>query len=229
VTATVVLAGEQRLRLVAPLAGMTCVLGIALTSLITAVAYSGRDDQAYSPINHWVSELGEVGVSQLAGLFNVGLMVGGVGFVVFMLGLLSARRSRLAWLYVPIGVLTGVAGFLVGVFPMNHVEQHGVAALGFFSLGWVPVALASIDFYRRPAARFPRWLSIIAALTVAAFVGFLAVLGFLLGSDGLAAPAVRPSFWIVPTLEWAVLISMLVWVFATSVTWWRMDRADAGD
>jgi hypothetical protein len=31
---------------------------------------------------------------------------------------------------------------------------------------------------------------------------------------------------IVPALEWAVLIGILLWVFATSLSWWRAERAD---
>ena len=54
------------------------------TSVVTALAYTGSKGQPYSPLNHWVSELGEVGVSELASVFNVGLIIGGLCFAVFM-------------------------------------------------------------------------------------------------------------------------------------------------
>ena len=88
-------------------------------------------------------------------------------------------------------------------------------------LGWIVVGLASIDFLRDQDPRFPWWLAIIGALTVAAFLGFLVVLFPLLSGDGLAAPDVRPDIWIVPILEWAVLIGILSWVFLTGWTWLR--------
>ena len=213
------------MRLVGAVAGIFGSLVIALGSIVTALAYTGTKGEPYSPLTHWVSELGQVGVSALASVFNVALIVGGVCFAVFITALGVARRTRLAWLYVPIGIAAGIAGSFVGIYPMNYLDQHGIAALTFFNLGWICVGLASWDFMRRREARFPRWLAVVGALTVAAFIGFLAVLLPLLGGEGLGAPDVRPqTFWIVPTLEWAVVIGILVWTFATSVTWWRAER-----
>jgi hypothetical membrane protein len=207
------------------LAGIIGSATIALASLITAIAYSGSNGEAYSPLNHWVSELGEMGVSQLALLFNFALIVGGALFVVFMVALAATRDGLLRYSYGAFGVVAGIGGLFVGVFPMNNLDLHGIAALTFFNLGWLAVGLASIDFLRQPDRRFPRWLVIIGGLTVAAFVAFLAVLLPLLSGDGLAAPDVRPDVWIVPILEWAVLIGILAWVFATGWTWLRAARA----
>lgn len=210
-----------RLALIGPLAGLVGSVVIVVASIVAALAYSGTNGQAYSPLNHWFSELGQVGVSQLAGVFNIGLIAGGILFAVFMVALGTARRTPLAWLAAAIGVVAGIAGMFVGIYPMNQLDLHGIAALTFFTLGWIAVGIASLDFVRRRDARFPRWLALIGALTVAAFAGFLAVLFPLLGGDGLAAPEVRPEIWIVPILEWAVIIGILVWTFATSLTWWR--------
>ena len=50
-------------------------------------------------------------------------------------------------------------------------------------------------------------------------------LTLVLGGEGLAAPDIRPQpIWIVPTLEWAVVIGILAWTFASSFTWWRAER-----
>jgi hypothetical membrane protein len=195
-----------------------------IATVVTAIAYRGSEGQTYWPLNHWVSELGQLGVSELAQVFNVGLMVIGVCFAIFMAGLAWERGGALAWIYGPLGVAAGIAGTFVGVFPMNFLDQHGIAALTFFNLGWVCVALASIDFWRRPEGRFPRWLAWIGAFTVASFIGFLIVLFPLLSGDGLAAPENRPTFWIVPTLEWALITGILAWTFATSWTWLRGVR-----
>jgi hypothetical membrane protein len=206
------------------IAGIVGASVIALASLVTAIAYTGSKGEAYSPLNHWVSELGQVGVSQLSLVFNLALIVGGGLFVVFMIALAAVRSGMLRYFYGAVGVVAGIGGLFVGVFPMNNLDLHGIAALTFFNLGWIAVGLASIDFVRARDTRFPHWLAVIGGLTVVAFVGFLAVLLPLLGGEGLAAPEVRPDFWIVPTLEWAVLIGILAWVFATGVTWWSADR-----
>jgi hypothetical membrane protein len=203
------------------LAGMAGALTIGGAAFIAAIVYRGTHGQAYSPLNHWVSELGQTGVSELAIVFNFGLVVGGILFAMFMIGLAGARTGLLRLLYGALGVVAGIAGAFVGIFPMNNLDAHGKAALTFFILGWVVVGLASIDFLRDRDPRFPWWLAIIGALTVAAFLGFLVVLYPLLSGDGLAAPDVRPNVWIVPILEWAVLIGILAWVFLTGLTWWR--------
>ena len=95
-----------------------------VASVAAALVYSGTSGEGYSPLNHWVSELGELGVSQLAFVFDLGLVVGGICLAVFMTALGVARGGRLAWIYVPLGIVSGVAGALVGVFPMNQIGVH---------------------------------------------------------------------------------------------------------
>lgn len=206
-----------------PIVGTAGAVVMALAMLITAIPYTGTAGEPYSPLNHFVSELGELGVSSLALVFNLGLIVGGVCFALFMASLGRLRRTRLAWFHAPIGVAAGVAGALVGVFPMNNLQAHSLAALTFFSLGWICVGLASLDFVRRPDPRFPRAVVYLGALTVAFVLGFLASIAPLIRGAGLGAPDIRPAFWIVPTLEWAVVVGILGWTFATSFTWWRYE------
>ena len=93
-----------------------------------------------------------------------------------MIGLAATRQGRLRYVYGPTGVIAGVGGAFVGVFPMNDLDKHGLAALTFFVLGMVTVLLASIDFVRAPDPRFPRWLAVIGGATVVAFAIFLVIL-----------------------------------------------------
>jgi len=190
-------------------------------SIVAAAAYTGTESEGFSPLNHWVSELGELGVSNLALIFNIGLFVGGFALALFMLALGLLRRSRLAWLYVPIGFLAGVSGAFVGIFPMNNRTIHIVFALGFFVLGWVAVGLASLDIWRRPDERFSRWLPVLGAITVALFLLFLSVyIPYLYTGTG----ADRPSVSVATVLEWLVLIGIMGWVLVASLTWWRHGR-----
>jgi hypothetical membrane protein len=204
-------------------AGILGALVILGASVAAALAYSGTKGEAYSFLNHWVSELGEVGVSELSIVFNLGLIVGGFAFAVFMTMLASSGTGRLRFGYGVIGVIAGIAGLFVGVFPMGNIPQHRVAALTFFNLGWIAVALASLDFVRRPDGRFPRWLSVVGGLTVAAFIGFLASvrLDTILADNPLGVPPVRPELWIVPTLEWAVIVGILAWTLLVALAWRR--------
>lgn len=192
---------------------------IALGSVVTALAYTGSDGQPYSPLNHFVSELGEIGVSELATVFNIALRIGGACFVVFMFGLAVTRSGALRYLYGLTGVIAGIGGAFVGVFPMNDLDKHSIAALTFFVLGLVTVLLASIDFVHHPDPRFPRWLAAVGAVTVAAFAIFLMILFG--GDNDLAHPDERVAVWPLTIFEWLLIVGILLWVFLTAWTWRR--------
>ena len=207
-------------------AGFGGVAAIAAGSVLAALAYRGTAGEPYSPLNHFVSELGEPGVSALAPVFNLGLVIGGAGFVVFMIMLAASTPGPLRYGYGVLGAVAGVAGLLVGVFPMNHPVQHRLAALTFFDLGWIAVGLASLDFVRRADPRFPRRLAVVGALTVAAFIAFLAALFSPAppNHELLAVPQARPAVWDVPTLEWAVIAGIMTWTFLVALAWRRALR-----
>jgi hypothetical membrane protein len=203
-------------------AGLIGASVIALGSIAAAIAYTGVNGESYSPLNHFVSELGELGVSELARVFNIALTIGGVCFVLFMIGLAATRQGRLRYLYGTTGVIAGVGGAFVGVFPMNDLDRHGLAALTFFVLGMVTVLLASFDFVRAPDPRFPRWLSVIGGATVVAFAIFLVILRG--EADGLAHPEERVAIWPLTIFEWLLIVGILGWVFLTAFAWRQASR-----
>lgn len=219
--ATIVARSEAVARLgsTAALAG---VGALTAGSLAAGFAYTGKAGEAFNPLNHFVSELGELGVSTMAGAFNTGLMIGGAGFVVFMVCLAAALGGWPRFLWGPVGVVAGIGGIFVGIFPMNDLAHHSTAAMTFFNWGWISVAIASVDIVRRRDPRVPRWLALIGAATVGAFLWFLDEIPRNLPKDGghfLASPADRPAFWLLTTLEWAVLVGILTWVVAAALTW----------
>ena len=214
--------GFDRLAAWAGIVGAS-VIGIA--SVVTAVAYRGSDGEQYSPLNHFVSELGELAHSELASMFNLSLIVGGVCFAIFMSGLAASRPGWLRLLAGGFGVLAGVGGALVGVFPMDAGTVHVLAASTFFNFGWIAVGLASLDFVVHRDRRFPRWLAIVGAITVAAFIGFLReVPGNATAGGQLANPDIRPEFWAFPALEWLTIAAILSWVLLVSACWLRAGQ-----
>lgn len=202
-------------------------LAIGIGSLVAAIPYAGTRGEPYSLLNHFVSELGQVGVSTLAPLFNVALVIGGIGYAVFMLGLGLAHPTRYRWGFMPFGVIAGISGMFVGIFPMNNLPPHALSASVFFNLGWISVGLASVSFWRHPDRRFDRRLSLLGALTVACFFAFLGILRVdpIIASTGFAVPDERPLVWPVPALEWAVLIGILAWTLLAGISWRRARAA----
>jgi hypothetical membrane protein len=199
------------------------------------VTYRSADGDLYSPLNHFVSELGELSQSELAGVFNHSLIVGGVCFAVFMSGFAASRPGLLRVLAGGAGVVAGLGGAFVGVLPMDYGAPHILAASTFFNLGWIAVGLASLDFVLRRDPHFPRGLAVVGLLTVAAFIAFLREVGANTTADGqLANPTVRPSFWAFPALEWLTIVGIVGWVLLVSISWLRVGDpvsvgADAPD
>ncbi len=124
---------------------------IAVGSIATAVAYRGADAERFSPLNHFVSELGELAQSELAGMFNLSLIIGGVCFAVFMSGLAASRPGLLRLSAGVVGVLAGIGGAFAGVFPMDHGGAHGIAASTFSTSAG-------------SRSRLPRWISYFVAI-----------------------------------------------------------------
>ena len=114
---------------------------IVLGSFITALGFQGRQGEAYSPLNHFISELGEIGVSRRAMVFNRCLFIGGLCLTIFMLGLAAHLGGWFSYVFGLVGVVAGISGALVGVFPMNMRRWHSLVAVTFFNAGMVAAGL----------------------------------------------------------------------------------------
>jgi hypothetical membrane protein len=188
---------------------------IVLTSIVTALAYTGSGGEAYSLFNHFVSELGETANSELALLFNIGLIVSGLCLAVFMIGLRPWVDGALGWVISITGAIAGVFGALVGVFPMDNLDAHVPVAVGFFGLSLLAILLFTIAQWLGQAPRIPAWIAWVGAAAVVAAVLFLIFL--LTSGAGLGAPADRPAFLAVPFFEWLTLIMVVAWAVSVSV------------
>jgi hypothetical membrane protein len=211
-------------------AALVGVAAVTVASVVTALLYTGSQGEPYSPLNHWVSELGQVSVSQGALLFNVGLVVAGLCFAIFIAGLAASVPGRLRYAWAVLGVVGGISGALVGVFPMDQLEVHGLVAMGFFFLGPSSVALASVDLLRRHDPRLPTWVGILGIAAVVVLILFLVALytdPIMQAGATLAAPDDRPAFWLASTLEWAVVVVVLFWTLLAALAWIRADRRAA--
>lgn len=209
-----------RLERIAPLVGLAGTAALAAGSVAAAVVYRGASGEAYSPLNHWVSELGMPSVSALAVAFNAGVIAGGAAFVVFMVAVARVRGGILGGLTGAFGAAAGVAGMAVGVFNADMPSEHATAALAFFWLGGVSIAAISVSIVRRRDPRFPAWLAIPGAVAFASFYWFLALF-YTRTVGAYATPADRPAIWLITVVEWLVIVALLGWVALASTTWRR--------
>ena len=195
------------------------ILGMGM--LLAALAYVGVEGQRYNLANHFVSELGELGVSEGAAVFNWGLIIGGIFTTIFM-GYLAFQVKH--WLRYPLGLISTYAtvnGALVGVYPMNFIEPHIRVAMSFFNLGLIVTFLYSLFFLFSRKHPFPRWVAVPGFINAAAFAWFLYFPADTVDSgfdDGMAGFLTnRPDFIPLALLEWIIILGILIWVLILGV------------
>ena len=191
---------------------ITAVIG----ALIAAVAYRGKEDERYSPLNHFISELGEVGVSRLAWAFNVGLIMTGLCLIPATISLGLMIGSVLSRIALVVGVLSATSLALVGVFPMNHSKAHGLAAMTYFRMGLVMVILFSlaIAFQQDKAPPLSPWFALAGLPPILSFGIFLLLVGKAAKEtdEPLAKEdAPRPKVWTLAVVEWSIFLTMILW------------------
>ena len=127
-----------------PLWGLVASLVGLVFILTPQLFYVGAEGEPYSMFNHAVSELGELGVSELAWMFNIGMFFAGILFIPFMIGLGLYIDNIISKITAVVGVYSSVSIVLVGVYPMNYLYEHSIAAISFFLSGMVMTLLWAI-------------------------------------------------------------------------------------
>jgi len=188
--------------------------------LLSRIGYVGKAGEAYSFLNHYISELGQVGVSHLAPLFNTGLILGGFVTVVFVVGLGMYIKNTAAKIAMGVGVFSGIACSLVGFFPMNNLHTHTIVATCFFFGGMLTIAIFSAAILRQKEAKIPKLLSIAGVVAVGIFIAFLVDV-FIFGHGAVHGPlgvgSVRPHIWMRTVLEWSVFFAIVGWILLISI------------
>ena len=194
-----------------------------LGTFISALAYRGKNDENYSPLNHFISELGELGVSRLALVFNLGLILSGLCLIPACISLGVMIPGVLSKIGMLAGVVTALGLSLVGVFPMNNLEAHGKAALTFFRGGLLMVLAFSLAVALQPADSLilPRVYSLAGLPAVIAFGGFLIMMQRSSG-EAVEDPlqpmeSERPKFWLMPAVEWTIFITIVLWFLLIAI------------
>ncbi len=129
---------------------------VILAVFYPALVYRGKLGERYSLLNHFISELGEVGVSRAAWFFNAGLLLGGLVFLPYIIGLGISFGSLFGWLGTAAGIIAVLGVAAVGVFPMNNLKPHTIAAMTYFRAGLVMVFFFGLAILFQPAGKSGR-------------------------------------------------------------------------
>ncbi|MDI9566803.1 MAG: DUF998 domain-containing protein [Brevefilum fermentans] len=204
--------------------GIAGSIFVILGTLISAFAYRGKQGETYSPLNHFISELGEIGVSHLAWVFNTGLILCGIILIPACISLGMILPGFLSKLGMFSGVIAAVGLALVGFNLMNKLKPHGKAAVTFFRGGLIMVLSFSLAIAFQPTNRLviPRMYSLAGLPAILSFGGFLLLMGrsSRLETRGPLQPITddRPKFWLMPTVEWSIFFTIVLWFLLIAVS-----------
>ncbi len=200
------------------ISGIAGAAAAAIGTVFAAAFYRGKKGERYSPFNHFISELGELGVSKFARVFNLSLILSGLALIPASLSLGMILPGLLAKLGMLAGVICAVSLALVGAFPMNEIKPHGKAAISYFRTGLAMVILFSlaIAFQSGDGATLSRWYALAGLPPILAFTSFLILIGQKYKEDEKEDPLAtdgvqRPKFWYLAVVEWSIFLSVLLW------------------
>jgi hypothetical protein len=200
-------------------------LVILCGSLITSLPYRDRNGEKYSILNHFISELGEVGVSKLAVIFNNCMILGGLMFLPFIVRLGLTLANLWGYIGTAAGLLASVSSIFVGIFSMERLDPHRRAAMTFFRSGLLTVLFFTVSVFAQPAGHraIPLIVNIFGILAIAAYSAFLLIMHKKTDKNGeenyLLDPAekkTRPHFWRTPFLEWMLFFATMAWFLCVS-------------
>lgn len=193
-------------------------LSAILGSIIAGLAYRGPKGEAYSLFNHFISELGETGVSRLAWIFNLGLILCGVCLIPAAISLGLLLPGVWSKLGMAAGIVTAVSIGLVGVFPMNRRTPHIRAAVTYFRFGLVMILLFTAAIALQPEPPLlPRllWLAGLPAILAFSFFLLYSRISYKAKENPLSlAEMERPRFWTLAFSEWLLFLTTVPWFLA---------------
>ncbi len=205
--------------------GIASCLIIILGVVIPGITYIGRKKERFSVFNHFISELGERGVSRNAYVFNLSMILAGIFLFPFIAGLGLKLDSFWGKLGILAGIWTSISVMGVGFFPMNNLEPHTKAAISYFRGGLVTELIFALAIQLQPNGQLliPRSANLISLLAILSYSAFLLLLNRRGGNDqnlDVLDPQVkkeRPRLWILPLMEWGVYFCTILWFFVMAL------------
>jgi hypothetical membrane protein len=192
-----------------------CFLSVA-GALIAGIFYRGKQGEPYSLMNHFISELGELGVSKRAWAFNWGLTLCGILLLPATINLGLTLPGLWAKIGMVFGVITALSLSLVGVFSMDRLKPHSIVAVTFFRAGLLMVLFFTLAIAFQPKDKlvFPKLLALTGIPAIAAFAIFLVLMSKARQTKDQPLESeqkIRPRVWKMAISEWAIFVTIVFW------------------
>jgi hypothetical membrane protein len=202
---------------------MACL--VITRGLLWSVLYYSKPG-SFSPINHFISELGLTTSTGGADIFNWCLMEAGLPLAVFLLCLgYILGSSRLARFATVTGFFSTLSFSAIGYFPADNWTPHMMAAATFFCLAMLTVVLFSMAIYYNPQTMFSQYISFLG-LFIAIWYAVALMWPRQLLYQSVYDPThfIRPRYWGLPVLEWGYAFLIISWILLVSSNLLRKAR-----
>jgi len=203
---------ETKLHL-APAYGSVSILFLISTMIFAAYTFDGYY-HCYSIFNHFISELGDTNQSPFYWVFSLGLCISGPLNILLIIALANHLDNKFGHMAKSVGIVSGMAGFFVGIFPADILMlPHLVAAIVFFVGTLLAVGLFGLAIFLDNKGKIAKWYAVPSFFTSLTGIIFLTlpnqlVREFLFDKQEFT----RPEFWINPFFEWLVFFSLAIWI-----------------
>lgn len=201
-----------------PIFGILASLIMAIGLVIPQFNYINQEGSGYSILNHFISELGWIGVSNYAYIFNTSLILSGVFYALFTYGITSYFHGFWGRITMFLGVATSICCSLVGLFPVQSnsfaITFHLIAASMFFSLGYFTFLAVIVMLIVNRNKVIPKKHLLFYIITPLYIIPWLNMVYDFKLFKYLNISEVkvinRPSVWVYPVIEWAIVILALI-------------------
>ena len=202
------------------LIGIVGVLIIITGIIISANSYIGFSEQRYNIFNHFISELGEYEYSKRATIFNICLIIGTPFLIYYYLKIIPNSSRNIQILFKLLIISIGLSAISIGIFSMDNILIHIIAALIFFYLcllSSVLFNLYALFIYKKNISKYFIASGILVSITT-----LLNIIQFhQLDNNMLTILSNRPTILFICVIEWISLLSMLIFYVNSVIFFYR--------
>jgi hypothetical membrane protein len=188
---------------------ISCIAGVCVAIfyiLFTAISIFYYP-KASSPFTTYLSDYGNMKISPVGSIYyNIGCIVTGLSVMPFYIGLIdwyNAKASRyLVMLGQLVGLASGAALTLIGIYPEDYPAQHRFWSSTFFELNFVAMLIVNTSLLL--SGNFSRRVAIYGYI-----IQLITLASFLIAGGS-------------PIVEWFTVFSSIGYALLMSLeTWWH--------
>lgn len=208
-----------------PLFGISASILLLIGFLVPQKDFRNIEGQTYAILNHFISELGWVGVSKHAFIFNLCLICSGLLYAIFTYGLVRQFGGFWSKITGRLGILSSLSVTLVGIFPIQSSPVafvfHLIAGLMFFVFAFLTFISALFMLFFDTNKIIPKshlLVYLVVPLYIIPWLNLEYDYKLFQYVDMLEVKIInRPEVWIYSAIEWALAILALTNLFLISL------------